>query len=411
MDGMEDIASGHDAPTGPTASSGRAAMLERLARIRRPDDRMVAGVSTGIAREFDTDPVIIRIGFVVLLLFGLAGAVLYLTCWALLPRDGVTRSPIGRLIGLGDGGDHQLRGYGLAAVVALAALSTLTGWGFGHRGSVAWLAALLATVALPVAIVVQAIRGRADPARTVPDVPRTDTARMDPVRMDTTTASAGSPTAPSGTREYAAPGGGTGGPPRPPRPRWSPALLVVTLSAVLVAQGSLWFAALVLGADIAPSVYPATALALITIGLFAGTRIGNGGWLVPLGMIAAVVLCVTTVLPGVDAGNRQLTPTTAAGATTPITLGVGEVDVDLTQVADTANLRGQTLHIRLGVGQTVVTVPQDLPVSVVATVRVGNVQVFDRSAANQRVTVGSDETDALRIQITQNIGDIEVERS
>ncbi len=54
-------------------------------RPARPrDDRMVAGVAAGIARRYDIDPVLVRVGFVVAAFTGI-GAVLYLAAWLALP--------------------------------------------------------------------------------------------------------------------------------------------------------------------------------------------------------------------------------------------------------------------------------------------------------------------------------------
>jgi phage shock protein PspC (stress-responsive transcriptional regulator) len=54
-------------------------------RPARPrDDRQVAGVAAGIARRYDIDPVLVRVGFVVAAFSGI-GAALYVAGWILLP--------------------------------------------------------------------------------------------------------------------------------------------------------------------------------------------------------------------------------------------------------------------------------------------------------------------------------------
>ncbi|OLS97661.1 hypothetical protein BJF90_42465 [Pseudonocardia sp. CNS-004] len=56
-------------------------------RPARPrDDRQVAGVAAGIARRYDIDPVLVRVGFVVAALSGIGGA-LYVAGWILLPNE------------------------------------------------------------------------------------------------------------------------------------------------------------------------------------------------------------------------------------------------------------------------------------------------------------------------------------
>src|SRR5438270_13461210 len=54
-------------------------------RPARPrDDRQIAGVAAGIARRYDIDPVLVRVGFVVAAFSGI-GAALYVAGWILLP--------------------------------------------------------------------------------------------------------------------------------------------------------------------------------------------------------------------------------------------------------------------------------------------------------------------------------------
>src|SRR5919112_4606413 len=56
-------------------------------RPARPrDDRQIAGVAAGIARRYDIDPVLVRVGFVVAAFFGI-GAALYIAGWVLLPDE------------------------------------------------------------------------------------------------------------------------------------------------------------------------------------------------------------------------------------------------------------------------------------------------------------------------------------
>jgi phage shock protein PspC (stress-responsive transcriptional regulator) len=78
--------SGHHA--GPPFSFG----TERPA-LRRPfQDRMLAGVATGIGRYLGVDPTIIRIAFVVLTLVGGGGIALYLAGLLLIPDEGSDQS-------------------------------------------------------------------------------------------------------------------------------------------------------------------------------------------------------------------------------------------------------------------------------------------------------------------------------
>ncbi len=95
-----------DAPadqSGRRAYGGAASGRERWARRPRRSggDRKVAGVAGGIGRAVGVDPVIIRVAFVLLTIFGGSGILLYLLGWLLLPADGDEVSAVEALIGRG----------------------------------------------------------------------------------------------------------------------------------------------------------------------------------------------------------------------------------------------------------------------------------------------------------------------
>jgi phage shock protein PspC (stress-responsive transcriptional regulator) len=54
---------------------------------RSTTDKKIAGVAGGLARHLDVDPVLIRVGFAVSILFSGAGLLAYLVMLALVPRD------------------------------------------------------------------------------------------------------------------------------------------------------------------------------------------------------------------------------------------------------------------------------------------------------------------------------------
>jgi phage shock protein C len=67
-------------------------------QLRRPlDDRMVAGVCSGLARYFGVDPVLVRIGFAVLALvtWGVA-LVAYPVLWIIMPDEPAAEPPVRR---------------------------------------------------------------------------------------------------------------------------------------------------------------------------------------------------------------------------------------------------------------------------------------------------------------------------
>ena len=59
--------------------------------LYRPnDDRMVAGVASGIARYLRVDVLLVRIALVTLIFVGGIGLPLYVACWLLIPEQGAS---------------------------------------------------------------------------------------------------------------------------------------------------------------------------------------------------------------------------------------------------------------------------------------------------------------------------------
>ncbi|MGZ4384503.1 MAG: ATP-binding protein [Gaiellaceae bacterium] len=116
--------------SGTTARSG--APWRALPQVtRRDEDRVIAGVCSGIADALDADPTVVRLAFAILSLASGSGIVLYLGAWALLPAPGEEA----------DARSRRLRavGFGLLVLGALLGMR-----GLGLSDSVLWPTALLA---------------------------------------------------------------------------------------------------------------------------------------------------------------------------------------------------------------------------------------------------------------------------
>ena len=103
--------------------------------LRSRDDRIIAGVSGGLGRYFDIDPVIIRIAFAVSVLFGGLGILAYLAVALFVPSDDGTGAPVER-----GRGREVARALGIIAIgvvvflgfgVLVAGAAFVTGLGFG----------------------------------------------------------------------------------------------------------------------------------------------------------------------------------------------------------------------------------------------------------------------------------------
>ena len=57
-------------------------------RLRRSNDRMIAGVCAGIAEYFDVDVTLVRIGYVLISVISAAfpGILVYIIAWVIMPE-------------------------------------------------------------------------------------------------------------------------------------------------------------------------------------------------------------------------------------------------------------------------------------------------------------------------------------
>ena len=135
------------APT-PTPALDRFFATLRRSSVTRSPDRVIAGVCGGIAQRLGVSTAIVRVGAVVLAIFG-PGVFLYLAAWLLLPaadgqirleraiRGGETSSiallVVTLLAFFGDFFGHWRMGpWPLIALVVLAAIGFKKGW-WGNR--------------------------------------------------------------------------------------------------------------------------------------------------------------------------------------------------------------------------------------------------------------------------------------
>ena len=100
-----------------------------ISRPRRSSgDRKFAGVAGGLGRAFGIDPVLVRVAFVVLAIFGGIGGLLYVLGWLLLPADGDEVSALEALLGRGRSSVSPLL-TGILLVVSIASVLPTFSWG------------------------------------------------------------------------------------------------------------------------------------------------------------------------------------------------------------------------------------------------------------------------------------------
>lgn len=337
-------------------------------RLTRSDeDRVIAGVAGGIARQLSVDPNLVRVVFAALSFTGGIGFVLYVAGWLALPSDSEPEAPgVTLLRRLGQGG---WRAY-LAVVVVVIALGGLAGdLDPGHPGLV-WGLLLLG---FGVALLIR----EGEPGPLPP---------------------------------------GWGHPaPRRRRSR-SPLTRITLAAALLVAAG-----AGLLGDSgaVAVSVQSVLALCLTVVGL--GLIVG-AWWRPPRGLIAVGLVLVPGVLAaGISdvpvrggAGDRLWEPRTVSQLGDGYRLGAGSLTVDLTHVP--FGLSPSAIHADLGMGTLDVIVPADVPVDIHARVGAGEARLLDKVENGLDVDTGlraegSATLGRLSLDLHTGLGNVRVRRA
>jgi phage shock protein PspC (stress-responsive transcriptional regulator) len=305
---------------------------------RHTSNRVIGGVAGGIGDYFNVDPLLIRIGFVGLILFGGAGVVLYLIAWLMVPAEGQNASIVESLlrrVGLTSGRIITL------AVIAVAFVYLINSWNYPYDivgdGSVLWAA---------VVIVLGFVLIR---------------------RRDA---------APSGSAIAPAPAIAAPRAPVPPRLR-SP-LAWYACGALLLSSGLLALVSQVADIAVAPGQFFGAGLVVLGIGLVVGAWWGRARILILLALLLVPLALgasfMTAPLEG-GIGGLRFTPANAAELRDEYRLMGGTLILDLTDLS----IPAQPVRIAASVaaGQLVVIVPPDASVELRARMGAGQVTVFD----------------------------------
>src|SRR3954471_16834468 len=94
--------------------------LSSTPHLERPrDDRMIAGVSAGIARHLTIDPTLVRLAFIVMAVACGVGIAAYFAAFLLIPEEGSDVPPFRRV------GSHRAATVAGVALLVVAALSMI----------------------------------------------------------------------------------------------------------------------------------------------------------------------------------------------------------------------------------------------------------------------------------------------
>lgn len=310
---------------------------------RRSDERVIAGVASGLGDYFNIDPLLVRIGLVASLVFGGLGLFLYGAAWLLVPDDESNESILERTFG---GGSAALPG-GLVVLAGLVIMLSIVGG----------IASSDAAGALALALIVIAV-GAVLLRRAGPD----DAGVVEPVAAMPAEA-AGDAAAPPVVRR----------PRRPPSP-----LGWFVIGAALVGMGLLALAGSVWALPIDPGVYAGVALGIIGLGLLVGTLWGHARFLIVIGLVllpfAWMASLIDVPLQGAW-GSHRFSPTSAAEVSETYHVAGGELVIDLTRVeSDGAPI---SVDAEVAVGDLLILLPDEASLEIDAAVGGGVMRILD----------------------------------
>jgi phage shock protein PspC (stress-responsive transcriptional regulator) len=350
----------------------------RLVRSRR--DRKIAGVAGGIAEHLNIDPILVRIGFLVSVIAGGLGIVLYLAGWLLIPEEGDQES-------LGAPFVARLRRAPWLAVLLFVIGGTVLFsqvlWWDG--GGIFWALVLIGAGWL-----------------IYQDAPISGRRRDEPPP----------PPSASESKDVTAPAPAAAVEPRVRRPRsflgrytFGALLLAIGLAAMLANAGAF---------SLDVGQYPALALTIVGAGLLVGTLWGRARGLIALGILlvpfAWAGALVDVPLEGGFA-DRYYAPMTPALVEDEYRLVGGQMNFDLTDLE--WGSEPIELEATVAFGEIEVAVPKDVEVELHGSVAGGEIQFFEDHRSGYDVEVdstggGDGSAGTLMIDARASFGRIEV---
>ena len=182
----------------------------------------------------------------------------------------------------------------------------------------------------------------------------------------------------------------------------------LVLGAILLLIGAAWLLVTLDLVDV--PIQSAMAIGLILIGGVI-LVVGRHGGLVALGVILTVMLAFMSILDvpfegGV--GERTFRPTGTPDLEAEYRMAIGRLTVDLASIEGAAV---PDVEISLGIGQVVVILPDDVPVSVEGSAGAGQVVILGSEQNGLGVEHSATENDAVfEVRVSVGMGQVEVRR-
>lgn len=377
--------------------------------VRPSAGRMLAGVALSIANRFSLPAWLVRVVFIALTLSGGVGILLYVAGWVLIPAEGDTRAAAGQFLDRIEG-PRAWVGVGLMALAAIIVAD-----------STRLLDGDL--VAAGVLILIGVLLYRGDIGSSNPKSP------TKPTREEATTIMANESTGGIVTDTLEHPGGTTMDPPPPPPPSPVPAASLppnppreprppsilgrVTVAVGFITLGVLAFIDNVGAADIEFRHYLGAAMTVVGLGLLVGSLFGRARGLIVVGVIMVPALLVSPVAD-MDFGATDVrhAPASVAEIQPLYELDLGGMVIDLRAI----DFEGADVVVdaRVGLGEVVVIVPDDVAVQAYGEVGMGVVEVLGgRSGGVGEIAMnrnGAGEVGSITVDARVDIGRVEVSR-
>ena len=368
-------------PEEPAEEHAKAERKFRWPALRRSaDDRLVAGVAGGLGDFFGIDPVIVRIGFIVLTFFGGVGLALYFVSWLIVPL-GDSGSILANA--LRSGAPRRFRNLTGIVLIAFGLFVTAI---LSRNVFEVFVKVSSTAPYLALALIVAGIGLVFWPRRATPPL---DTP-AEPLAAPTT-ATVPSPPSAAGS-EW--PGANMGDEPQGTKASWGDrraerraqrrgqsTVTFLTLAALLVLTGG---AILLDRLDIERVLlgeFFAVALLVVAVGLLVSVFVGRNWALIVLGVL---LLAPLVVFSGSDIswwsgfGDVETVPEDISSLDRDLKHGIGNLVVDLRSL-DRDSLRSTERasidhNIRLTVGEVTIRVPADLRVRTNASIGAGTMR-------------------------------------
>ncbi|MDJ0923142.1 MAG: PspC domain-containing protein [Acidimicrobiia bacterium] len=399
----------------------------RLERLR--SDRAVAGVASGLARYLGVDVAWIRIGFVVLALFGGSGILLYLIGWLAIPEEGEHES-----IAADKAGD--LRGVSSwvgIGLIAIAGMIVLGNTGV-IRGELIFAAALVAAgVLLYRGDIGRSAKPQGEepppvqfasttpPAAEVEAVVPTSSALVEDEPQIEDTGWEDEPSWKDSSWRSDEPSYPVTPPPPPPPPdpafqprprvpketsvlgRFALATALIVVGIMGVGHSAGWF-------ELTLRHYAAAILVVFGGALLISSFFGRARWLIVVGLIMAPLLIAMALLKVPfegGFGDVRHVPTNAAEVNNEYRLIAGQMILDLTDL-ELADDEVVTLEASVVFGRLEVKLPPGLGVDAVAKVDAGEM-FLDGQRGSRLGQPDSDNINVQRNRVYEGTGLVELE--